>query len=314
MLNRRHLRIKAFQTLYSYQQVERKDLKQFEKSLLESILSVHKCYVLHLMLITELDEFEQNDVNDRSAKYLPTEADKTAIPYLKNNKFIQLLNESAEFKELKNKYKVNWTGEEVLLRELFNKIKESDIFKSYTQSTEHSYSEDKELITSIYKHIIFTYPLLEQYLEEHYLNWLVDKSSVEGMVLKSIRSFSESNHAVDILPITANWDEDKEYIMELFFETVKNDEECDKLISNKTQNWELDRIALVDVILMKMAITELVHFNSIPTKVTMNEYIDISKEFSTPKSKGFINGILDKILIDLKTEGKINKIGRGLIE
>jgi N utilization substance protein B len=135
------------------------------------------------------------------------------------------------------------------------------------------------------------------------------------MVLKTLRAYKEgATEALDILPITANWEEDKEFVLELFNKTIVNNSETELFISDKTQNWDVERIALVDTILMKMALTEWMNFHSIPVKVTMNEYIDISKEFSTPKSKGFINGILDKILIDLKRDGKINKIGRGLLE
>ena len=162
---------------------------------------------------------------------------------------------------------------------------------------------------------MFVDPLLEQYYEEKYINWPVDKQSVDGMVLKTLRAFKEDAiDKVDILPITANWDDDEEFVTELFNKTILYADDYGQLIADKTQNWEVDRIALVDVILMKMAIAELIHFKSIPTKVSMNEYIDISKEFSTPKSKGFINGILDKILIELKEKGEIRKIGRGLME
>ena len=140
----------------------------------------------------------------------------------------------------------------------------------------------------------------------------VDAETVESMILKTIKAF-KLNTALDLLPITANWDEDRIFILDLFNKTIQNEIAFNELIANKTQNWDVERIAMVDTILMKMAITEFVHFQSIPTKVTMNEYIDISKEFSTPKSKGFINGILDKILIDLKENNQINKSGRGLV-
>jgi N utilization substance protein B len=314
MLNRRHLRIKSFQTAYAYHQVENQNLGHYEKVLMDSIESVHKTYIHLLNLLIELKHFELQDVADRSAKYLPTEEDKSAKAFLTNNSFINSLENNANFKSLLGKYNMSWAGEEVLLRELWNKLRSSDIFSAYQQRDEHSQQEDKELVTAIFKNIIFVDPLLEQYLEERYINWVVDKESVDGMLLKSVRSFAKNAAEIDILPITANWEDDRDFAITLFKECIRNDEEFDSLISDKTKNWELDRIALVDVILMKMAIAELIYFSSIPTKVTMNEYIDISKEFSTPKSKGFINGILDQILIDLKTSGRIVKIGRGLME
>ena len=315
MLNRRHLRIKAFQTVYAFQQVDKPDRKQFENSLLESIHSVHKSYAQLLQLLLELNHFEYRDLEDRSAKYLPSSDDLTAKPILEKNSFIKLLAVDKNLTYLIKTYKVSWQGEDMLLRELYNKLKADEKYIEYGTLTETSFTQDREIITHLFKTILFQDPLLEQYLEENYINWPVDKHSVDGMVLKTLRAYKEgATDTLDILPITANWEEDKEFVLELFNKTIFNNAETEKYISDKTQNWDVERIAMVDTILMKMALTELMNFNSIPVKVTMNEYIDISKEFSTPKSKGFINGILDKILIDLKNDGKINKIGRGLLE
>lgn len=315
MLNRRHLRIKAFQTVYAFQQEEKPDRKQFESFLLESIYSVHKSYAQLLQLLVELNHFESRDVEDRSAKYLPTNDDLNAKPILQKNSFINLLSVDKNLTYLVKTYKVSWQDEDMLLRELYNKIKADATYIEYGNKTECNFADDRDIITHLFKSIFFQDPLLEQFLEEKYINWPVDKQSVDGMVLKTLRAYKEgATDALDILPITANWEEDKEFVIELFNKTIFNNTETEKYISDKTQNWDVERIAMVDTILMKMALTELMNFNSIPIKVTMNEYIDISKEFSTPKSKGFINGILDKILIDLKAEGKINKIGRGLIE
>jgi N utilization substance protein B len=315
MLNRRHLRIKAFQTVYAFQQVEKPDRKLFEHSLLESIHSVHKCYAQLLQLLLELNNFEYRDVEDRSAKYLPTSDDLSAKPILEKNSFVKLLSADKNLTHLIKTYKVSWQGEDMLLRELYNKFKTDEKYIEYGALSAPNFIQDREIITHLYKTILFQDPLLEQYLEENYINWPVDKHSVDGMVLKTLRAYKEgATEALDILPITANWEEDKEFVLELFNKTIVNNSETELFISDKTQNWDVERIALVDTILMKMALTEWMNFHSIPVKVTMNEYIDISKEFSTPKSKGFINGILDKILIDLKRDGKINKIGRGLLE
>lgn len=315
MLNRRHLRIKAFQTVYAYQQAELKDRKSFEKILHDSVIAVHHAYIQSLALLVELSEFEEMDVADRSSKHRPTDEDLNAKVVLSENLFVQTLKKDAEYLNLVKKYKVSWSDESVLLREIFNKLKSDDAYKNYSSLNEKSITQERDIITHIFKTVFFVDPLLEQYFEEKYINWPVDKQSVDGMVLKTLRAYKEgSTEKVDILPITANWEEDEEFVKELFNKTILYADEYGQLIADKTKNWEVDRIALVDVILMKMAIAELIHFKSIPTKVSMNEYIDISKEFSTPKSKGFINGILDKILIELKEKGEIRKIGRGLME
>lgn len=315
MLNRRHLRIKAFQTVYALLQADNRDRKQFESYLLDSIHAVHKSYAQLLQLLLELSHFEARDVEDRSAKYLPSSDDLNAKAILENNSFLKLLAVDKNLTYLLKTYKVSWQGEDMLLREIYNKIKVDEKYIEYGNLDNKSIDNDRDILTHIFKTILFQDPLLEQYLEENYINWPVDKQSVDGMLLKTLRAYKpDASEELDILPITANWEEDKEFVLSLFNKTILNNDETEKYISDKTQNWDVERIAMVDTILMKMAITELMNFNSIPIKVTMNEYIDISKEFSTPKSKGFINGILDKILIDLKNDGKINKIGRGLLE
>lgn len=315
MLNRRHLRIKGLQALYAYYQAESKNVVVFEKSLLSTIYKVQEFYIYLLLLFIELSAFESADVQERLAKFIPTTDDLNAKPSLKENSFIQSLNTNKEFNELVKKYKLSWKNEYDLLRELLNKLKASPEYKHYVSLPVKTIKEDQEYLLFICKQLVFLSPLFEQHLEEKSINWPVDKEIVEGMILKTIKNFKKnSGEHIELIPITANWEEDQLFILDLFRKTIVNDKEYSKFIADKTQNWEVDRIALIDIILMKMAITEMLHFSSIPIKVTMNEYIDISKEFSTPKSKIFINGVLDKILFDLKKKNKIVKIGRGLLE
>jgi N utilization substance protein B len=163
--------------------------------------------------------------------------------------------------------------------------------------------------------LILKSPGIEQIFEEKFINWPVDKDVLQALVAKTFKNFSSTipveNKLAQICP---NWDEDRPYIIDLFKKVIVFEKEYQELIAQKTKNWDSERIALMDTLLMRMAITELIHFSSIPIKVTMNEYIEISKEFSTPKSNSFINGILDKILADLKASGKVQKVGRGLLE
>jgi N utilization substance protein B len=163
--------------------------------------------------------------------------------------------------------------------------------------------------------LILKSPGIEQIFEEKFINWPVDKDVLQALVAKTFKNFSSTipveNKLAQICP---NWDEDRPYIIDLFKKVIVFEKEYQELIAQKTKNWDSERIALMDTLLMRMAITELIHFSSIPIKVTMNEYIEISKEFSTPKSNSFINGILDKILVDLKASGKVQKVGRGLLE
>lgn len=157
--------------------------------------------------------------------------------------------------------------------------------------------------------------LAEQVFEDMFLYWPVDKDVLQALIAKTFKNFAYDDPKQNKLAeVTGNWEEDREFIVNLFEESIRHNDDYQLLITSKTQNWEPDRIAMMDTLLMKMAIAEFVNFPSIPVKVTINEYLEISKEFSTPKSNAFINGILDKILADLKAQNKVKKIGRGLIE
>jgi N utilization substance protein B len=157
--------------------------------------------------------------------------------------------------------------------------------------------------------------LAEQVFEDKFLYWPVDRDVLQALIAKTFKNFSNDNPKLNKLAeVTGNWEEDREFIIDLFQQSIRYDKEYQEMISKKTQNWEPERIAMMDTLLMKMAIAEFVNFASIPVKVTINEYLEISKEFSTPKSNSFINGILDKILYELKADNTIKKAGRGLIE
>jgi N utilization substance protein B len=151
--------------------------------------------------------------------------------------------------------------------------------------------------------------------EDKFIFWPVDKDVLQALIAKTFKNFAYDEYEKNKLAeVTGNWVEDREFIIDLFEMAIRNDEAYQEMISAKTQNWEPERIAMMDTLLMKMAITEFINFNSIPVKVTINEYLEIAKEFSTPKSNSFINGILDKILFELKAGNRIRKTGRGLIE
>jgi len=183
----------------------------------------------------------------------------------------------------------------------------------YLQQEDRSIGTEKDIIKHIFKKIILKSPAIEQVFEEKFINWPVDKEVLQALIAKTFKNFSsEDPRKNKLAEITQNWNDDSEYIIALLGKTIRNTNEYQKLISEKTKNWESDRIALMDTLLMRMAICELVNFPSIPVKVTINEYIEISKVFSTLKSNTFINGILDKILNDLNQQGRIQKAGRGL--
>ena len=194
---------------------------------------------------------------------------------------------------------------------MYLEMRESETYFEYMNNEESGFEEDKAFAIALFKSEIANFPLLYNYFEELSIHWLDDIDLACSMVLKTIKSFKEGE-SYNILPLYKDEEDEKEFIKQLIRQTILMDSENERLIDELTSNWELDRIARMDIILMKMAVTELQTFNNIPTKVTLNEYIEISKYYSTPKSNGFINGVLDKAISRLESNGMINKAGRGL--
>ncbi|MFD2162622.1 transcription antitermination factor NusB [Paradesertivirga mongoliensis] len=315
MLNRRQLRVKVLQTLYAYHLSENKVAKSFEKKLLDSIDDVFEMYIWLLALLTEVSDYVLVDAEERANKYLPTETDLNSNLKLNKNKFITALKENPEFVINLKKYNPSWNFDPEIVKTIFTELKSSQQYADYLVAEDVSMRAEKDIIKYIFKKVILVVPSVEQAFEEKFINWQVDRPVLEAMVAKTFSNFqSEQGKDNKLAQISPEWTEDREFIVTLLNKTIAFDEEYQKLISDKTKNWEAERIAIVDILLMKLALSELIHFPAIPIKVSMNEYIEMAKEFSTPKSNLFINGILDKILAELKAAGKIRKTGRGLIE
>ena len=315
MLNRRHLRVKVLQSLYAYHQSDVRDIKQHEKNLLQSIDKVFEMYIWMLSLISEVVGYAETDASERANKHLPTAEDLNADLKILTNRFVLSLNENKEFLAAIKKYKVEWSFEPELVKTLFTILKSAPEYTEYLQKTGDTIQTDKDIIKFIFKKVILKSSLADQVFEDKFIFWPVDRDVLQALIAKTFKNFSFDDYSKNVLAeVTGNWVEDREFIIELFKNTIRYDDEFQELIGAKTQNWEPERIAMMDTLLMKMALAEFLKFNSIPVKVTINEYLEISKEFSTPKSNSFINGILDKILIELKAQNKIVKIGRGLIE
>ncbi|MDN3581018.1 transcription antitermination protein NusB [Mucilaginibacter flavus] len=315
MLNRRHLRVKVLQALYAFHQSDVREIKQHEKNMLGSIDQVFEMYVWMLSLISEVVSFAENDAAERANKHLPTADDLNANLKIIGNRFILSLNDNRDYLIALKKYKVDWGFEPELAKTLFITLKNSPEYAEYLAKTGDTIQTDKDIIKFIFKKVILKSSLAEQVFEDKFIFWPVDKDVLQALIAKTFKNFSSEDYKQNHLAeITGNWVEDREFVVDLFEKSIRFDTPYQELIAAKTTNWEPDRIAMMDTLLMKMAITEFINFTSIPVKVTINEYLEISKEFSTPKSNSFINGILDKILIDLRAENKVKKIGRGLIE
>ncbi len=314
MLNRRHLRIKVLQALYAYFQSNEENYGRAEKELLRSVERMQELYVYFLLTFSEIKHFAENRIEENKKKILPSEEDLQPNTKFIDNALIAQIDASNELRLLSENLKVNWIGDanQEMFRKIFIQIKESETYFEHMNNGISGYEEDRAFIIELFKNEIANSELLYHYFEEKSIHWMDDIDLVCSMVLKTLKSFNEGEE-IDLLPLYKKDDDEKEFIIQLLRKTISMDSENEKLIDELTQNWELDRIAKMDIILMKMAITELQIFSNIPTKVTLNEYIEISKFYSTPKSNSFINGVLDKAIDRLTKEKKIVKIGRGLM-
>ena len=315
ILTRRHIRIKVLQALYAYFNSKNDDYVKGEKELFFSLNKMYDMYLLYLLLFDELVTVAQNRIEDGKQKRLPSEEDLNPNTKFIDNSVFKLLSENRELKAKAEQRKVNWVKEEDAVRKLFKEVRESKEYQAYMSTRESSFEEDKAFAIKLFKKIIANFEFIHHIFEENSIYWVDDIDLVCSMVLKTIKQFNEkSDEYEEILTLFKLDDDEEEFAKVLFRRTIVSDEIHTKLIEERTKNWEVDRIASMDILLMKMALTEAKEFSEIPVKVTMNEYIELSKFYSTPKSNTFINGILDKIFAEMKSLGEIVKIGRGLME
>jgi N utilization substance protein B len=281
---------------------------------MQAVEHIYDLYIYFLLTFSQIKDIAENRVEDSKKKIRPKAEDLDPNLKFINNAVIRKIEECKELRRLSEERKVNWVGDEhqEMFRKMFLQIKESETYIEYMNNDQSGFEEDKTFILELFKAEIANSPIFYNFLEEKSIHWMDDIDLVCSMVLKTLKSI-ELEGVIEILPLYKKDDDEQEFIRDLLRKTISMNKENELLIDDLTKNWELDRIAKMDIILMKMAITELQIFNNIPTKVTLNEYIEISKFYSTPKSNGFINGVLDKAIDRLQKDKKIIKIGRGLI-
>ena len=311
MLNRRFLRIKVMQVLYSFFQHENADIALFEKEVFKSLDKVYNLYIYVLALFTDLHHNALMVIDEHKNKRLPTEADLNPNLKFVNNTLLVALSESPELKKEIERQKVSWQNNYDVVRKLYNEICASEDYKAYLASPATGIQEDKNFLINIIVNHFDEHDLLNHVFEEQNIHWADDTFLAFN---SAIRTFELFDGKFKLMPLLKDAEDDKLFISTLFKKTIQYKAQYEELIEAHTKNWELDRIANMDMLLMKMAIAEILHLKNVPVKVSLNEYIDISKEYSTPNSKTFVNGVLDKIILQLKRENKIEKTGRGLQE
>ncbi|GAB4139077.1 MAG: transcription antitermination factor NusB [Bacteroidia bacterium] len=316
MLNRRYLRIKALQALYSFFRIGEGELPKSERELMRSIDKTYELYIYLLLFFPELKRVAQHQIEINKNKHLPTKEDLNPNMRFVENRLIAALENHALLQREAEARKLTWQRDEEMemARKIWDNIRKWDVYKDYMNAPESSFESDRDFIVDLFKKHVADSDELEQFIEEINMHWPGDLNmAVAPAIIKTLENVTETRD-LQLAPLFKDPEDDRQFVLELFRRTIVDNEKTDAMIAEKTKNWEVDRIAVMDVLLMKMAITELLHFQSIPVKVTLNEYIEISKLYSTPKSKQFINGILDKMVADFRTNGEMVKTGRGLME
>jgi N utilization substance protein B len=303
----------VLQELYALHKADNPSIAQFEKELFKSVDQTYDLYRMLLVLLFEIQEFAEQKIEQAKAKKVPTLEDLHPNTKFVDNKVLQSLRKNQNLLTFVKESKFSWNKHPDVLKAVFNEIKDSDTYQSYLKSSDRSFTEDKNFVSRILDEIVLNNDSLYQWLEDNSIFWNDDIGYAGTMANKTIARMKEQDSLyMPLLPKFKN-EEDLDFVRTLFRKTAVNATEHNNLVQSYVDNWDVDRIAFMDILIMRIAITEMIEFPSIPIKVTLNEFLEISKEYSTIKSSIFINGILDKIIVKLKAEKVIIKSGRGLI-
>lgn len=311
MLNRRHLRIRVLQFVYSWNKSKDTDIVKVEKQFLKSLEKVEELYILLLLILIEVRDFAEDFQEDAKKKKLPSDEDLNPKTKFLDNLFIQKLKDDTSLMSKANELKLSFSDSRSLIKAIYLEIIKTPLYENYISEEETGFDVDKKFILKLFSKHIIDMAALQDFLNEQDIYWDDDLPFVSSMIVKTIKESSDSNTSLFDL---FNNKEEKDFALNLLRFSIIHSDEYTELISSKTKNWDIDRVALMDLILMQMALTELLKMPQIPVKVSINEYLELAKYYSTPNSKNFVNGILDNLYIELKRKGLISKTGRGLIE
>lgn len=314
MLNRRFLRIKVFLALYALEQSAGTSAAKAEKELLRSVDRTYDLFIHVLLLFGELRHLAENRIEDRKARRMPSGDDLAPSLRFVDNPVLVKISGSKQLQEEGERRKMGWTGEKELLVQLHKRIEASEEYAAYMNAPHTTPAMDRAVLVQLFVEHIAQFEGLHDHVEARSIQWLEDLDLACAMVKRTVEQIDPKAPALVLPSWGGEADEERGFTLALFQGTVAGREQDERTIAERAKNWEADRIALSDMLLMRMALAEVRGFDQIPVKVTMNEYIEIAKAYSTPKSKNFINGILDKLFAEMKEDGTIRKVGRGLLE
>ena len=312
MLGRRNLRVKVMQTLYAWEMDRDLPTNKLQGQLETQIQRSVLLYLTNLKYLVEVCNYSMVDKAKRLAKYIQTEADAKASTTIAANRVIVYLQNNNVLAALLKKEGIPHNIDEDIVKTLFQELSAKERYNQYAALTEPDLEQDKDIVNFMMKKVFSGNKSFEHHLEELFPNFDDDNSLLQHVISKFIEGFSEDkNQFLSTLDV---WAEEKKFALELLTKSIAYNDELNTAIEPNLKNWDMDRVAILDLILMKQAVCELLYFPTVPIKVTINEYIDISKMYSTPKSKDFVNGVLDKVKNQLLASGAIKKTGRGLME
>ena len=307
MINRVLIRLKVIQVIYAYYQNGGKNLEAAEKELFYSLSKAYDLYKYLLLLMIEVTQFADRRIDNRRHKLRPTAEDLNPNTRFIDNAFMAQLMQNVQLEEFRANQKRTWDDEGDFVKHLFERIEETKAYQEYMAKDTLSYEDDRELWRKLYRSTIAQNQEIDEILEEQSLYWNEDKAIVDTFVLKTIKRFEPENGAEQELMPEYKDDEDKEYARKLLRTAIVNADAYRKLMVDNAKNWDMERFAFMDILIMQVALAEIMSFPSIPVSVSLNEYVEIAKMYSTPKSGGFINGMLDNIVSQLRGENKLNK-------
>ncbi len=310
-----HIRERVVDYINDYHKSVSKDRLHYKKLMVREVEKIYERFLKILALPMAFARLNEQEKEQSEKKHIKT-PESSGKYNLFNNPFLTDLKEDTAYQALFTRYNATWTGEWETVKSWYRTILKKDAeYQKYALSDKPSLQQHLGMVDYIFRQIILKNDEFEAFFELWDLNWAEDKEIIKSLIKKTVKSYSPgSSTPFEVFELSINWEDDKQYFEDLYKYTIDNGEEYEDIIAAKSKNWEIDRISMTDKIILEMAIAEMINFPSIPVKVTINEYIELSKKYSTPKSKQFVNGVLDVLSNDLQQKGVIKKSGRGLID
>ena len=314
MVSRHYLRIKTMQALYAYNANPKATVRGYETDLVKTVRGCYELFLWLFALLPEIAFYRMKKLESMKEKYNPTDEDLNPNMKFVENRVIRQMETNKTLQVLWPKHHILWEDDTDLIANLFREIEQLPEYQEYMSTRESDYAEDKKVVLAVIEKVFAPNNLLHWFLGEKNTHWIDDYEEAMLMFYQNVKDFKESKGDECRIDSLFKSDEDEQFCRELFRKTVEHASEYTEMIEGKLQNWELERVISMDMLLMQMALCELLEFPSAPIKVTLNEYIEIAKWYSSDKSKVFINGILDRLIVDLHDSGKLVKTGRGLYQ